>query len=115
MVDSVTSLTNNGLRDWLVQRVTALIIGAYTIFIFVYLATHTPLTYDSWKALFNCAFMRIASIITLGALVFHAWVGIWTVTTDYIKPTWLRVSVQMLVNLCLIASFLWGVDIFWRA
>lgn len=115
MVDSVTSLTNNGLRDWLIQRITALIIGAYTVFIFAYLFMHAPLTYDVWKALFNCTVMRIASIITLGALALHAWVGIWTVTTDYIKPTWLRVTIQMLVNLCLIASFLWGVDIFWRA
>lgn len=33
MVTNVTSLTGNGLKDWLIQRVTAVYFAVYTIFI----------------------------------------------------------------------------------
>lgn len=115
MVDNVTSLTNNGLRDWLVQRMTALVIAAYTIFLVCFFCFNSPLTYHAWKALFTNPFMRLASVFTLGSLLLHAWIGIWTVTTDYIKPTWLRLIVQMLVIASLVCAFIWGVDIFWRS
>ena len=38
MVTTVTSFGRSGLSDWLVQRVSAIILGAYSIFIVVYLS-----------------------------------------------------------------------------
>ena len=32
---AVTYSNHRGLRDWLVQRITALLLGIYTIFIFL--------------------------------------------------------------------------------
>jgi succinate dehydrogenase / fumarate reductase membrane anchor subunit len=114
MVDSITSLTSNGLRDWLIQRISALFIAAYTLFLLCYFYLNSPMGYENWKGLYANPMMRIASLLTLTALVLHAWVGVWTITTDYIKSTWLRISVQMLVIVCLFASLLWGLDILWR-
>lgn len=37
MVNNVTSLTGNGLKDWLIQRVTAVYFAAYLIFIWIYI------------------------------------------------------------------------------
>lgn len=63
--------------------------------------------------LFSNTIVRIASLIALFALSLHAWIGIWTVTTDYMKCTALRLSVQMLVVLWLLSQFIWGLMILW--
>jgi len=113
MVDNVTSLTGNGLKDWLIQRVTALFLAVYTLFLAGFICRHPKLGFDQWHALFHCAWFQVASIIAIIALSLHAWIGVWTVTTDYIKCTVLRISVQMLVMAWLLGQFLWVCKIVW--
>ncbi|MFT4059034.1 MAG: succinate dehydrogenase, hydrophobic membrane anchor protein [Legionella sp.] len=113
MVTNITSLTGNGLKDWLVQRVTAVFFAAYTFFILGYLLSHPGLGYEQWHALFAHPLIQIATAIALLALILHAWIGIWTVTTDYIKCTVLRISVQMAVLLWLLVQLIWGFMILW--
>ncbi len=113
MVTNITSLTGNGLKDWLIQRVTAIYFAVYTLFLFGYFLLHTPLQYSDWQTLFHCVWVQIATVLALLTLILHAWIGIWTVTTDYIKCTILRLSIQMLVALLLLSQFVWGVMILW--
>ncbi len=113
MVTNVTSLTGNGLKDWLIQRVTAVYFAAYCIFVFGFLLVHPDLNFSQWHDLFTNTVFRVATILSLFALSLHAWVGIWTVTTDYIKCTVVRLSVQMLVVLWLLSQFIWGLMIVW--
>lgn len=74
---------------------------------------HPQLSFVQWHTLFSNNLFRIASLIALLALSLHAWIGIWTVTTDYMKCTALRLSVQMLVVLWLLSQFIWGLMILW--
>lgn len=111
MVTNVTSLTGNGLKDWLIQRVTAVYFAAYAIFLCVFFLRHPNLNYPDWQYLFSCHMFQGASIIALIALSLHSWIGIWTVTTDYMKCTVIRLSVQMLVALWLTSQFIWGLMI----
>ncbi|WP_058533369.1 succinate dehydrogenase, hydrophobic membrane anchor protein [Legionella saoudiensis] len=113
MVTNVTSLTGNGLKDWLVQRVTAVYFAVYVFFFFGFLLLHPGLSYDQWHNLFVNPVVQIATALALLALTLHAWIGIWTVTTDYMKCTVLRVSVQMLVLLWLLSQLIWGFMILW--
>lgn len=113
MVTNVTSLTGNGLKDWLIQRVTAVYFAVYSVFLLVFLITHPDLTYSQWHTLFQCRLFQIASVIGLLSLSLHAWIGIWTVTTDYMKCTAIRLSVQFLVVLWLLSQFIWGLMIVW--
>jgi succinate dehydrogenase / fumarate reductase, membrane anchor subunit len=113
MVANVTSLTGNGLKDWLIQRVTAVYFAAYTFFILGFLFLHPGLTYEQWHVLFSYPLVQIASAIALLAMTLHAWVGIWTVTTDYMKCTVIRLSVQMMVFLWLLSQLVWGFMILW--
>lgn len=113
MVTNVTSLTGNGLKDWLIQRVTAVYFAAYTLFLLAYLIFHPQLNYEQWHTLFHCVWFQVATVIALLALTLHAWIGIWTVTTDYMKCTALRLSIQMLVVLWLLGQFIWGLMIVW--
>lgn len=113
MVTNVTSLTGNGLKDWLIQRVTAVYFAVYSIFFFAFLMTHPDLSFQQWYALFANIPFQVATAIALLALTLHAWIGIWTVTTDYMKCTVLRLSVQLIVALWLLSQFIWGLMIVW--
>lgn len=111
MVTNVTSLTGNGLKDWLIQRVTAVYFAVYSIFVLTFLFMHPQLEYAQWHLLFANPVFQIASYIALFTVSLHAYIGLWTVSTDYINCTILRVKVQMLIALWLIAQFIWGIMI----
>lgn len=113
MLTDVTSLTGNGLKDWLIQRISAVYFAAYSIFLLGFIILHPHLQYNDWASLFHMNAFRIASLIALLMLSLHAWIGIWTVTTDYLKCTVLRMSVQILVILLLLSQFFWGLMIVW--
>lgn len=113
MVENVTSLTSNGMRDWLIQRITAVILGMYVLFLVVYLFCHSPLTYADWHALFTSTSMRIFSFLALLSMVYHTWIGLWTVFTDYIKCYCLRLLLQVAVVIALLSYLVWGVSILW--
>ncbi len=113
MVANVTSLTGNGLKDWLIQRATAFYFAIYSLIMMGYLIVKSPLEYSQWRILFHSPFVQVASITALFALMLHSWIGIWTVTTDYIKCTIIRVSVQLLVALVLVSQFIWGLMVVW--
>lgn len=113
MVANITSLTGNGLKDWLVQRSSAIYLLIYSCFLVGFLLTSPHLDFAQWHALFANKLFCLATIISLVSISLHSWVGIWTVTTDYIKCTVIRLSVQMLVALWLIGQFIWGLMIVW--
>ena len=97
MVRSATSYSANGLRDWLVQRVSAVVLAIYSIFLIGFFVLHSPVTYAAWSALFAHTWMKVFTLLTLASLVMHAWVGVWTILTDYIKLPCLRVFLRYLL------------------
>lgn len=113
MVTSVTSLTGNGLKDWLLQRISAVYLAGYVIFLVSFICCHHPLTYADWSALFHMHSVKILSVLAFLMLIVHSWIGIWTVTTDYIQCTILRLTIQVLVALFLGAQLIWGFMIVW--
>lgn len=113
MVTNVTSLTGNGLKDWLIQRVTAVYFALFAVYLVGFFAMHPGLNFEQWHVLFSCPWFQIASTLAIVALTLHAWIGIWTVTTDYMHRTALRLSIQMLVVLFLSGQFIWGLMIVW--
>jgi len=113
MVNSATSLTSSGLRDWLVQRITAVIIGAYGIFLLIFMLLHWHLHYAEWHALFAHPLMRLFSVLALLSIAAHAWVGMWTIFTDYVKATFIRLILQTVMVIALFGYIVWGIDILW--
>lgn len=112
---NVMSLTGNGLRDWIIQRVTAVVLAIYIIFLTIFIFTHPNLGFAGWHDLNSHIWMRIFSLLVLLSLMLHAWIGIWTVGTDYIKITWLRMIFNLLVIFSLFGFLIWGVEILWSA
>jgi succinate dehydrogenase / fumarate reductase membrane anchor subunit len=120
MVTTVTSFGRSGLSDWLIQRVTGVVIAAYFVFMVVYLLGHKGLDYTTWQALHQITCMKIFNTVTLLSVVAHAWIGIWAVLTDYItvrmlgaKATIIRLVLEIAAIGLLIVYTLWGLDIVW--
>lgn len=113
-IQKITSLTGSGMRDWLIQRMTALLLTAYTLFLVGYLVLHTPLQYADWQHLFQCNGVRIFTFLALLGVLYHTWVGMWTIFTDYIKCPRLRLTLHVLTVLTLLGCVVWGVLIIWR-
>lgn len=113
MVTNVTSLTGNGLKDWLVQRVSAVVLGVYLLMLLIFFVTHPQVTYEQWAALMHCKLFMVFSVLTMISLVLHAWIGLWTVTTDYVKSTLIRLPLQMLIVLVLLGLLIWFFMILW--
>lgn len=113
MVTSVTNLSRSGLSDWLIQRVTAVILAVFTLVILGYFFTHPNLQYQDWHEFMSCTAMRIFSLISILAIAGHAWVGLWTIATDYLKPTGIRFLFQAACALALFVYVVWAVQILW--
>jgi succinate dehydrogenase / fumarate reductase membrane anchor subunit len=113
MVTNITSLTGNGLKDWLIQRVSAIYFAIYALFLFGFILKHPQLQFNQWHDLFHNMSFQIATVLALFMLLLHAWIGIWTVTTDYLKCFLIRISVQLMVFFVLLLQFVWGLMIIW--
>ena len=108
------SINRGGLHDWLIQRVSAVVLAAYSVFLVVYCVIHPHMDYAVWRGLFANPAMRIFNLMALLSLVAHAWIGMWTIGTDYLKLNGVRLGFQVVVALILVACLLWGIQIFWR-
>jgi succinate dehydrogenase / fumarate reductase membrane anchor subunit len=120
MVTNVTSFGRSGLYDWVVQRVSAVILLLYILFIAFVFITKPDMQYQEWQALFASNPVRIFSLIALLSLCAHAWIGMWTIATDYLTSKMLGASANkvrfIFELLCLIVLFVyvvWGVQILW--
>jgi succinate dehydrogenase / fumarate reductase membrane anchor subunit len=110
---SSTALGRTGISDWLVQRVSALIMLAYVVFMLGFYLGHSTIDFDTWHGLFAATWMRIFNVLLLLSVLGHAWIGIWTVLTDYVKCAYLRGTLQVLIILGFLACLVWGIQIFW--
>ncbi len=102
-----------GLRDWLMQRVTAVVMALYSL-LFAFLLLTRPLGgYVEWRALFAPEWMKLASLLFALSLMLHAWVGVRDILMDYIRPAGLRLALQSATILALVAYAAWAAQILW--
>lgn len=119
-MNSVTNLGRNGTADWIIQRVSAVVLLAYTVFLVGYLVCNPGIDYADWKALFGCLPMRLFSLAALLSLVAHGWIGMWGIATDYLTERLLghkgSVLRWLFMAACAVLSFVylfWGIQILW--
>jgi succinate dehydrogenase / fumarate reductase membrane anchor subunit len=102
-----------GLRGWLVQRVSALLMAIYTLFFFISLLLDPVHDHAAWQQLFASPWMQYATLLFAGSLLLHSWVGMRDILMDYVHPTGLRFALMVLVVLALIVYAAWAVKILW--
>jgi len=103
-----------GLRDWLAQRVSAVIMAVYSVIAVVVFLMNKNITYSVWRDLFAQGWMRVATLLFMVSLAWHAWVGVRDILMDYIKPAGLRLALEVLVLLVIAAYVGWTIQILWR-
>jgi len=101
-----------GLRDWVMQRVTATIMVIYTVALALFLLT-MPSSYAGWKDFFAQTWVQVLTQTTLLAVFLHVWVGIRDVWMDYIKPTGLRLALHAFTLVWLVSCFIYSVKVVW--
>lgn len=118
MVTSVTSFGRSGVSDWLVQRISGVILLAYSICIGGTLVCGTD--FVEWSSMFELTSMRIFTLLAILSLAAHAWIGMWAVGTDYLtermlgaKGNLLRLAYQVVCSLVIFVYVIWGLQILW--
>ena len=102
-----------GLRDWLVQRLTAVVMLVYVLLLLAFLLLACGASFDGWKALFSTTWVRVFTTVSLLALLWHAWIGVRDIWMDYVKPLGLRVALHTLTALWLIGSLVYMIKVVW--
>lgn len=113
MVNRVVTGAHYGLRDWLIQRVTAVVMALGSLAMGCYLLLHPHPGYDRWIALFSSQSVRAFALLFLFSLFYHAWIGIRDIVMDYVKPAGVRLVIHVLVVLALLLYAIWSVQILW--
>jgi succinate dehydrogenase / fumarate reductase, membrane anchor subunit len=102
-----------GLRDWLAQRVTAVVITLYTALILGIVLWHGGLDYPTFRTLFAGNALRVATFLFMASLGWHAWVGMRNILMDYAKPYGLRLMLEIVVVCLLVAYGGWTIAVLW--
>lgn len=101
-----------GMKDWVMQRVTAVLMVIYTLMLLGFLLL-APQTYDSWQVLFAQTWVRVFTLITLVALALHAWVGVRDLWMDYLTNHYLRLVMHVFTIVWLLGTFTYAIKVLW--
>lgn len=102
-----------GVKDWLIQRVTAVLMIAYLAVLLGVIWVAAPQDYAAWKNIFTTPWIRIATFVFFIGLFWHAWVGVRNVLMDYVHATAIRLTLQILVIVSLLFYLVWTAEILW--
>ena len=103
-----------GFRDWLSQRVTAVLMALFTLALLLQLIFGGPIGYDSWSGIFSRQWMKVLTFVVIVSLAWHAWVGMRDVLMDYVKPVGARLVLQVGTIVWLVGCAGWAVQVLWR-
>jgi len=105
-----------GFKDWLIQRITAVIMVIFTLVLLVgfFINPHNDVLYVQWSSLFSHPVMQILTFLTFASLCFHAWIGIRDIWMDYVKPVSIRLTLHILTILWLLGCIAYSAKILWR-
>ncbi|WP_037588593.1 succinate dehydrogenase, hydrophobic membrane anchor protein [Stenoxybacter acetivorans] len=101
-----------GLRDWAMQRITAVVMLVYTAFLLAAIVL-MPSAYEAWQAFFAQTWVRLVTQIAVIALILHAWVGIRDLWMDYIKPFGKRLFLHIATILWLLGCLIYSIKVIW--
>lgn len=113
MIGMNTSFGRSGVQDWWLQRLSAIALLIYSLVLAVQLISIDEITFLSWQTLFAPLWMQLLTLAAVVAISIHAWVGLWIVSTDYIKPVSIRNLFQVLVLVICLVMIGWTGWIFW--
>ncbi len=103
-----------GLRDWMAQRVTALLMALFTIVLIIQVLVGEPVSYDKWAGIFSQQWMKFLTFVVILSILYHAWVGVRDIFMDYIKPVGIRLGLHVFAIVWLVGCAGWAIQVLWR-
>jgi succinate dehydrogenase / fumarate reductase membrane anchor subunit len=104
-----------GLRDWMAQRLTAVLMALFTaLVLFQLIFSRGEIGYDLWAGIFSPQWMRALTFTVLLALTYHVWVGMRDIWMDYIKQVGVRLALHIFTIVWLLSCLGWAVQVLWR-
>ncbi|MEJ7138527.1 succinate dehydrogenase, hydrophobic membrane anchor protein [Amphibiibacter pelophylacis] len=103
-----------GLRDWLAQRLTAVLMVMYTVVLGAQMLFAGPLDYDTWAGIFAPQWMKFLTFVVAIALFCHVWVGVRDIWMDYVKPVSVRLFLHVFTLVWLLGCTGWLIQVLWR-
>jgi succinate dehydrogenase / fumarate reductase, membrane anchor subunit len=113
MVNRHVAGAHYGLRDWLVQRGTAVVMTVYTLVLLAVLVSAPKVDYTEWRLLFVSQWMKLATLLYLVCLFWHAWIGVRNIFMDYIRNSALRLALHTAAIAWLVVCAGWSAQILW--
>jgi len=96
-----------GIRPWIVQRVSAVLLAVILFVFTLNMMISAPENFDDWQNLMGGQIWHTVIIAFWIALFLHAWIGIRDVIMDYIHPDGLRFTILTIFAIFLIAMTIW--------
>jgi len=103
-----------GLRDWLAQRVTAVLMALFTLVLLVQVIVGEPVSYYKWAGIFSPQWMKFLTFTVIVAMLYHVWVGMRDLFMDYIKPVGIRLALHVFAIVWLVGCAGWAIQVLWR-
>lgn len=120
LVTNVTSFGRSGLADFVLQRVSAVVLGLYALCICGFFAVTPDIDHAALVGFLASLTMKAFTTLAVVALAMHAWIGMWTVGTDYIRRHYFgrghTVYLGLYQVVCVGAIFvyvLWPLSVVW--
>ena len=96
-----------GLKAWWVQRVSAVYMLLFVLFVLYSFALQPLHEFSRWHAWVARPGTSVAFLVFFAALLGHMWVGLRDVLLDYAKPAGLRRGLLAAVALGLLGLCVW--------
>lgn len=104
-----------GMRDWLSQRVTAVLMALFTVLVLAQLVfSKGPIGYAQWAGIFSPQWMKALTFTVILALLYHVWVGMRNIFQDYVHPYGVRFVLDVFAIVWLVSCSGWGIQVLWR-
>lgn len=114
MINRIVVGAHYGLKDWIAQRATAIIMAVYSVLIAAVLLIIQPATFEAWQSIFANGVIKFLTFLFFVSLFYHAWIGVRDIWMDYVKPTGLRLTLHVLTICALVGYTAWAAAILWR-
>lgn len=104
-----------GMRDWLAQRITAVLMVLFTLLVIAQLVfSKDPVNYVLWSGIFAAQWMKVLTFMVIVAMLYHVWVGMRNIFMDYVKPYAVRLLMHVFAMTWLTACGGWAIQVLWR-
>ena len=75
-----------GSTIWYVQRCSSIFIFIYIIYVVVFIISSLPIAFNEWFLFKSSLLFKLSTTTAFLSILVHAYIGLWTIGTDYLTP-----------------------------